>query len=132
MRCIGWGTQLVVDDSDDETGFREPQYSLDKIGTPRAMKPRCAHDHVARAGHRYQLLAFKLGAPVDTHWPDRIVLAIGPIGSAVEDVVSREVNKRNTEVIADVRQMTSAPGIDRMGQIWLALGLINRCVGCCI
>src|SRR3954467_6957256 len=111
MRCIGWGTQLVVDDLDDATGFCKPQYGLDKIATPRAMKPRCAHDHVARTGHRYQLLAFKLAAPVHAHWPNRIVLAIGPLGSAVEDVVSREVNKRNAEVVADVRQITGAPGI---------------------
>ena len=81
-----------------------------------------------RAGAHLRL-AFGLRCPVDRQRRNRVVLAIGPGGGAVEDVVARNVDERDPGLGAGPGQPAGACGIDREGQVALAFGVIDGGVG---
>ena len=96
---------LVVHDAQRLAGAGLGQDAVDEgaallLAATAAEHAARAHDQVIGAARRDQRLARELRGAVDAERPRRVVLAVGPAGAAVEDVVGRDVHQQRTRARA--------------------------------
>ena len=101
------------------------QHRLDEIFAERAEHPGGAHDDVP-AGDRPDMgLAGGFALCVDADRADRVVLAIGPVGGTIEDIVGREMHQRQADLGAGGGEVGGAVGVGREGPVALPLGPVD-------
>src|SRR5690606_38934261 len=90
---------LVSNNRESVARLRELQHRLDEILAERTIDPRCPQNDVLRVGLRYETLAFKLGASVDTARARGVRFNIGFVSVARENIIRGQMNDRNAAVL---------------------------------
>ena len=70
-------------------------------------------------------LSFELGAPILTRRRGGVRFKVGPCGVAVEHIIGREVNQKNSKRFARLREVMRAVGVDRVRQLGLRFRAIH-------
>ena len=121
---------LVGNDAHFIARGSQPQHGPHEIGTKRAEDPGGAQDHGLGPAGQHRSLARQLARAVDPGGARRVVLAVGCGLFAGEDVVGGDMHQRQSKAGGGARHYARAGGIDRQGQLGLALRPVNRGVGC--
>ena len=116
---------LIVDDGKFIALARKPHDGLDEIVTERAVEPGGADDQMIGRGGANLLLADQLAPPVGAGRSGRVVLAIGALADAIEDIIGRDVDDRNTALAGDAGQGAGGIAVEPHREVGLVLGLVD-------
>ena len=108
------------------TLLHQPNHGAHEIGAASLVDPGGAHQHVFRA---QMILALGLGAAIGRLRIARRIRNIGRRGSAVEDIVGRNVDHLPAGLGHGFDHRGDGFGIDRAGEVFIALGLVDRSIG---
>src|SRR5207237_6080550 len=97
-----------------------------QIVAPGAVYPCLAPDDVFRQSLPNGAVSRFLAAAVNPKRVHRIILAIGRFFAAVEHIVGRDVDQRNTGRLTADSQMAGSGSINRPGDVRLALAASDR------
>jgi len=120
---------LVVDDGQPVAPLPDPQHGGDEIRPVPGMDPGRAQDRVGTAGFGHRALAGELRAAIGAERRRRVVLAPGPLGPAVEDVVGGDMQEGQPARRRRARHGAGCGGVDGGGQRLLRLGPVDGGVG---
>ena len=102
----------------------------DEIRAERAVDPGRAQDRHARIGRGDRAFAGEFRAAIGADRRRGIVLAIGAVERAVEDIIGRELDERNASAAPPPRATAPAPSrIDRHRELGLGFGLVDGGIG---
>jgi len=126
---VGGAADLVVDDTQPWPLRQQPADRQDEVARPGAEQPARADDLPRRRQPLDGLLPRGLAATVPADRPSRIVLVVPAVGLPVEDVVGADVGQPDVAGAAALGQQRRRLGVDRPGQVALALGAVDVRVG---
>src|SRR4029079_13138847 len=124
----GRAAVLIVDNGQAVPLAGQAQDRLDEIVPVRAVDPRSAQDRVARVRGGDGVLAGKLALPINIERRCGVGLDIGRALAAIEHIVGRDVDQRNTAPRGFAGEYPGRVRIDGEGKIPLALGPIHICI----
>ncbi len=122
----GGAAGLVVHHRQGVALGAEAQHGADEVGAPGAEDPGRAEDDGARVQGGDGDLAGGLGGAVDAYRSDRVILAVGPVKPAVEDVVRGDVDEGNAALGAGPGEGGGAQRIGRPGLCGAGLRGVHR------
>ena len=128
----GRTARLVGDDADLVARLGETQHRLDEVVAEGAVDPGRAQDGVVVRCRCDSPLAGELARAIGRDRAGRIVLAIGPVERAVEDVVGRELDHGGAERGRGPCRLAGGLAIDAHGKLRLAFSMVHGRIGGCV
>ena len=128
--CRRRRTVLVIDDAHFRPRLPQPQHRAHKVLAMRTIDPRGPDDGMTRRRCPHRVLTGGLAGAIGAQWIDRVALAVGAARRlAVEHIVGRNMDQRQSRPRAGLRNMRGAVTIDRKGKLRLALRPIDGGIG---
>ncbi len=117
---------LVIDHAQAFPSTCLPCDGEEEVPAARRVDPAGAQDHAAATGTEDRLLARQLAGAVGVLRVWRIVLAVGRLLRAVEDIVRRVVHQQRAQSLRFLGEHAWGLGIDPRRQRFLRFGLVHR------
>ena len=126
---VGGRAYLVEDDAQLRTLVAQTYHGLDEVIAEGAVEPCRANNHAALAELLHIQLAHQLGAPIDAVGTGVVVLHVGGMLGAVEDVVGGDLYHPAAPLAYSMSQIGRRLGIQLLAEFLVVLSLIHGGVG---
>jgi len=100
-------------------------HGLDEVAAVVAVEPGGANDEI-RFHASSVLLAAQLGTAIGTHGPDRVLLRVGTIAIAGEDIVGGDLDEPGADPVAGRCQVAHRGAVDRQRQPLVGFAVVDR------